>query len=419
MADRYIEQRERTFEEWDRIFTGEHENEYIRDFQQQEFEEVYGDIEMRKEWVDQFAGADEHWSNLLKKANEIPDEGLQSSNFMDFVRELHAQNGGNSDVWADEFSGAPPASQLKEWNDIWSGSITRQMTQEFQDYTLQTHEEHSADITEAKELFDQGHLTESVNVLENYLVSNPNDDQAWKLLGQVQAENDNDTLAIQALNRAIELNPSDLDTLILLGVSHTNNFNTKEVYSVFLQWIHQNPEYAALADEYNIRLSDSESQNHKMVSELFIRAAQLRQNNPDPDVHIVLGVLYNLNFEYERAEYCFREALKKRPDDYQLWNKYGATQANARKSEEAAESYIRALQIKEAYTRSRSNLGIAYMSLRNYHEAAQCFLGALTINDSPHLWRSLNTAFALMRRPDLVEIAKEHNIEHFRDEFIF
>lgn len=272
----------------------------------------------------------------------------------------------------------------------------------------------------AQQLFDDGKLVDAICELENYLQTNPKDDQAWQLLGRVHAENDNDTLAIQALNRAIELNPSDLDTLILLGVSHTNNYNTREVYEVFLQWIHQNPEYSDLAEKYPVVLKDRhEVENHKNVSELFIRAAQLRPGDPDPDVHIVLGVLYNLNFEYEKAEFCFREALKKRPDDYQLWNKYGATQANARKNEEAAESYIRALEKKPEYTRSRSNLGLAYMSLRDFELAAQCFLGALSISNSPHLWRSLNTVFALMRRPDLVELARHKDIELFRDEFNF
>jgi len=102
-----------------------------------------------------------------------------------------------------------------------------------------------------------------------------------------------------------------------------------------------------------------------------------------------------------------------------LWNKLGATLANAQKQQEAADSYIRALDRKPEYTRSRSNLGLAYMSLREYHLAAECFLGALSINNTDHLWRSLNTSFTLMRRPDLVDKARNRDIEFFRDEFNF
>lgn len=70
---------------------------------------------------------------------------------------------------------------------------------------------------------------------------------------------------------------------------------------------------------------------------MFVEASQMSPE--DADVHIVLGVLYNLSREYDKAIESFQTALKLRPTDYSLWNKLGATQANSVQSADAILAY--------------------------------------------------------------------------------
>lgn len=70
---------------------------------------------------------------------------------------------------------------------------------------------------------------------------------------------------------------------------------------------------------------------------MFTEASQMSPE--DADVHVVLGVLYNLSREYDKAVSSLETALKLKPQDYSLWNKLGATQANSVQSADAILAY--------------------------------------------------------------------------------
>ncbi|AQK58219.1 Peroxisome biogenesis protein 5 [Zea mays] len=80
----------------------------------------------------------------------------------------------------------------------------------------------------------------------------------------------------------------------------------------------------------------------------------------DADVHVVLGVLYNLSREYDKAITSFKTAVQLKPQDYSLWNKLGATQANSIQSADAILAYQQALDLKPNYVRAWANMGISY-----------------------------------------------------------
>ena len=76
-----------------------------------------------------------------------------------------------------------------------------------------------------RDLAATGVLSEAVLALEAEVRRAPANVAAWRLLGTVHAENDDDRQAIAALRRAHAAQPANADVMLSLGVSHTNELD--------------------------------------------------------------------------------------------------------------------------------------------------------------------------------------------------
>lgn len=325
------------------------------------------------------------------------------------------------DAWAKEFNAAPLGEGVmapEDMDEVMEDSIANYATREYELAPDNEMEKDPEAFSRGKALFDAGRLNEAIVAFEAAVKQNPQHSLAWQLLGAAQAENDRDDLASQALVKAIQADPDNRDALITLSVSYVNDSHRQRALECLQQWL-LTSEYADRI-EAGVPLNGGFDRNHITITNLFIQAARLRSQDPDPDVQVALGLLYNLTYDYERAIDCFKAAAMKRPDDYLIWNKLGATQANAHASEDAIDSFARALEIKPAYTRACSNLGISFTGLGEYGEAAKAFLSALALNpDAKHQWDHLRNVFSLMKRPDLLKKCDIGDISLFMEEFNF
>lgn len=285
-------------------------------------------------------------------------------------------------------------------------------------------------------------LTESVLALEAAVQKDNLSSALWCELGKKNQENENDAAAISALRKAIQIDPSNLNALLSLSVSYTNENYSSEAYDTLRTWIHTHPSYSHLAPFYNSVISVSEK--HDLITSSFMQAAKSNPGqNLDEDVQSALGILFNISTEYTKAIDCFRAAISKRPDDYQLWNKLGATLANSNDPEQAIDSYFNALQINPDYIRARYNLAIACIQIGKYREAGEHLLGALSIqqNDLQHVQAKTNTAVptnttesgqssslwntlrllmeTYIRRDDLISACNARDLDAFRKDFQF
>ncbi|KAJ3537512.1 hypothetical protein NM688_g6677 [Phlebia brevispora] len=299
--------------------------------------------------------------------------------------------------------------------------------------------------------------SQSVLELEATVQRDPHNASAWFELGVKQQENEREQKAIHALRRALELDPTYLPAWLALAVSHTNDGNRVGAYEGIREWVTRNNQYATAVEAYRTShaIDGDATQTEKfnnLIDCLITMARSDASGQIDADIQIALAILMNTNevsfsaFEtfslpltlcatnsqaYDKATDCFRTALAVRPDDWQLYNRVGATLANSGQPEEALQYYYRALELNPAYIRARFNLGISCINLRRYQEASQHILDALVLQDSDSvtepdgtqhkrgvvssaLWDSLKTCCLHMQRLDLATICDRQDLDAFR-----
>ncbi|XP_055718208.1 PEX5-related protein-like [Salvelinus fontinalis] len=274
----------------------------------------------------------------------------------------------------------------------------------------------------------EGDLPNAVLLLEGAILQDPQDSEAWQVLGTTQAENENEQAAIVSLQRCLELHPNNLQALMALAVSLTNTGMRQDACETLLRWLRHNSKYKHLLKGKR-HLAGSPGSQRRMsrvstvgssllpeVKELFLEAAQ-HNRDTDPDLQTGLGVLFNISAEFNKAVEAFNAALSVRPEDYLLWNRLGATLANGDRSEEAVEAYTRALELQPGFIRSRYNLGISCINLGAHREAASNFLTALSLQRksrsrqlshqvmSGNIWAALRIALSMMDQPELFQAA--------------
>ncbi|KAE8382195.1 hypothetical protein BDV26DRAFT_278212 [Aspergillus bertholletiae] len=238
-----------------------------------------------------------------------------------------------------------------------------------------------------------GNLSLAALAFEAAVQKDPQHVQAWTMLGSAQAQNEKELPAIRALEQALKVDPNNLDALMGLAVSYTNEGYDSTAYRTLERWLSVkypqiiNPK--DLSSDSDLGFTDRQIL-HDRVTDFFIQAAQLSPSGEqmDPDVQVGLGVLFYCAEEYEKAVDCFSAALastesgtvNQREQLHLLWNRLGATLANSGRSEEAIEAYEQALNINANFVRARYNLGVSCINIGCYPEAAQHLLGALSMH---------------------------------------
>ncbi|VAI85896.1 unnamed protein product [Triticum turgidum subsp. durum] len=323
----------------------------------------------------------------------------------------------NMDDWTEEFSGgAFGESSADPWADEFQNQLSASKSSGasrgvYVFSEMNPYVGHPNPMQEGQELFRKGLLSEAALALEAEVLKNPDNAEGWRLLGVTHAENDDDQQAIAAMLRAQEANPTNLEVLLALGVSHTNELEQGEALRYLSRWLQNHPKYGALAAPHQ-----TDSPYGPDVVRLFNEAAQMSPE--DADVHIVLGVLYNLSREYDKAIASFKTALQLKPQDYSLWNKLGATQANSIQSADAVLAYQQALDLKPNYVRAWANMGISYANQGLYEDSIRYYVRAVSMNPkADNAWQYLRISLGNASRSDMIAACDSRNLDVLQKEF--
>lgn len=314
---------------------------------------------------------------------------------------------------------------------------------------------------------EHGNLSLAALAFEAAVQKDTDHVEAWVMLGSAQAQNEKETPAIRAMEQALKIDPGNLDALMGLAVSYTNEGYDTNAYRSLERWL--SSKYPQIIDPSQVSDPDADISFtdrqilHEKITDYFIQAAQLspQGDHMDPDVQVGLGVLFYGAEEYEKAVDCFSAALastesgtvNQQDQLHLLWNRLGATLANSGRSEEAIEAYEKALVINPNFVRARYNLGVSCINIGCYPEAAQHLLGALAMhkvaeqegkdkareivdgqiddqelenmirigqNQSSNLYDTLRRVFSQMGRKDLADqVVVGMDVGPFRKEFDF
>ena len=126
-----------------------------------------------------------------------------------------------------------------------------------------------------RDMFRRGVLSEAALALEAAVRADSNFCEGWRLLSTVHAENDDDRRAIAAATKAHEADPTDLEALLSLGVSHTNELDQAEATGYMRAWLKHQPRFAHLEAQHSSQFANNPEQGNTPAAtlELFKRAA--------------------------------------------------------------------------------------------------------------------------------------------------
>merc|ERR1719310_104640 len=154
-------------------------------------------------------------------------------------------------------------------------------------------------LAEAIRLLREGRDREALLALEAEVTRNPDSSEGWRMLGQLYAELDQDVEAIQCLRKGHEVDPYNLDSLLALGVSCTNELDQLPALRYMRMWIENHEDHQVLVEGLEPPADYEYEAWRQQVTQLFTMAAEARPT--DADVFVALGVMENINRNYDGA----------------------------------------------------------------------------------------------------------------------
>ncbi|XP_041976975.1 peroxisomal targeting signal 1 receptor [Aricia agestis] len=382
-------------------------------------------------------------ADVKQKAQEYvnsvkEDDEVAYNQFMSFMKKISAgelnlsepeseQRKLNNEKFVEEMTEKykDEWAKLSNVDDYWSSEAANGIAEEYAFAEGNVMLENKSALELGKEKLKMGDIPGAVLCFEAAAQQQPDSAEAWFLLGTTQAENEQDPMAITALKKSLELDPRQLEAYITLAAAYTNENMPKYAYTTLANWLKASPKYSdTFPNDVDIKtmpLKELET----YVTSLYLKAVQLNPTQIDPDIQNALGVIFNINSEYDKAVDCFKTALMVSSDNAKLWNRLGATLANSDRSEEAVDAYHQALNLEPGFIRARYNVGITCMNLGAHKQAAEHFLVALNQqtkastlnpntankdNSSSTIWTTLRMVCSFMGEHDVAKLVDERNL---------
>lgn len=196
----------------------------------------------------------------------------------------------------------------------------------------------------------------------------PENDLCWTMLGTVLSDQDNPTDAIPAFDKALALNPTNINALL----NRASTYYRMEQYDLVLK----DCSHVLALDEKNVKalywratIFIEKDEYSKAIKDL---EAYVRLVPEDASGHYYLGEAHNKNGTFLKAVECFDKAIQLVPDLAEAFYQR-ATAYNGLGNDDMASFDISraiALDAQDKYYRAR---GVVFLNQRKYKKALQDF----------------------------------------------
>lgn len=143
-----------------------------------------------------------------------------------------------------------------------------------------------------KRLLGEGELANAVLCFEAAVQRQPESSEAWLYLSRAQAENEQETRAIAAGNKCLELDAGNLDALVTLSTAYANESLYDSSARALAQWLAAHPKYKPFAPgdvaDWKRRPMVSSFMDQSLFASVergFLEAAR-SDSSVDPDLQV-------------------------------------------------------------------------------------------------------------------------------------
>jgi tetratricopeptide (TPR) repeat protein len=220
-----------------------------------------------------------------------------------------------------------------------------------------------------------GRLQVAEQICRQILAAEPNQPDAWHLLGLVAHETGRHEVAVECLGHAVRLAGDRAAFHSSLGAAYRALDRIPEAIACYRRAVELNPDALAAHNSLGNMLNDQGKLDEAIAC--YRRALEL---NPDfAVVHNNLGNALKRQGKLDEAVACYRRALELKPDFAEVHNNLANVLKRQGKLDEAVACYRWVLKLKPDFAEVYNNLGTALKDQGKLDEAAACWRRALEL----------------------------------------
>jgi len=220
-----------------------------------------------------------------------------------------------------------------------------------------------------------GQTQQAENIYQQILLRDPDNAQAYSLLGILAVQAGNMERAIQLTRKAIEIDPDIANFHYNLGIMLKKQGRLAEAAASYRQAIALKPDFDNAL--YNLgNALQTDGQFDEAIT-CYRQVVAIRPGHAE--AYNNLGILLKEAGRFDEANFYFRQAISSAPDFAEAHSNLGLLLQEMRQLDEAESCQRRALVLKPDLTEAHYNLGIILKKKGQFDEAIECYRKALAL----------------------------------------